>query len=277
MGVDGGGGDGECVGDDVGERGERDDDDPDAHTEASGHQEPATTHHHTFKGALDLRSLVGSLNYIALTSRPDIAEAVRYLASHVDNPTKAMWGVGRRILAYLKGTATLGILFGGEKSKNLLGFSDASWGSCVEGRKSVSGFLFKFGGGAVSWKSVRQRAVALSTAEAEYMALSDASREATWLRWLLEDMLGQPLPGPVPIMEDNQAAIQIAENPVHHDRSKHIDIRFHFTRDKIKDQTITVAYVHTSEQQADILTKALDPAPFKAARAMLGMGALTSA
>ncbi len=183
-------------------------------------------------------------------------------------------GVGHRILAYLKGTASLGILYGGQAPEGLLGYCDASWGSCVEERKSVSGYVFKFGGGAVSWKSVRQRSVALSTAEAEYMALSDACREATWLRWLVEDMLGHSLPGPVPIKEDNQAAIQIAENPVHHDRSKHIDIRYHFTRSKIKDGTVAITYVPTAEQQADILTKALDPTMFKAARAMLGMGAL---
>ena len=159
----------------------------------------------------------------------------------------------------------------------LIGYSDASWGNTPEERRSVSGFAFKYGPCLLTWKSSRQKSIALSTAEAEYMALSDAAREAIYMRWLLNSILGigdrdeldsQP---PVKIFEDNQAAIRMAINPTSHDRSKHIDIRYNYVRDKVLAGKLDIVYIPTKEQAADIFTKTLNPVMFKEARNLLGM------
>ena len=141
------------------------------------------------------------------------------------------------------------------------GYSDADWAAQVNDRRSTSGYVFFLGGGPVSWQSKTQKSVALSTAEAEYMALSDASKECIHLKALLSS-LGHTQDKPVIIYEDNQAAQKIAENPVLHDRTKHIDIRYHFVRELVEDLKISVVYIQTKEMVADLLTKAVSKATF---------------
>jgi len=123
----------------------------------------------------------------------------------------------------------------------------------------------------VAWKSKRQATTALSTTEAEYMASADATRQAVWLRQLLKD-LGQGLEGPLPILNDNNAAILLSKNPVNHDRSKHIDIRHHFLRDKVSDNAIDLSHVPTEDNLADILTKPLGTDTFTGLRDRIGVG-----
>ena len=138
---------------------------------------------------------------------------------------------------------------------NLTGFADADWGSDKSDRKSFTGFVFKFSSSAVSWKSCKQRTVALSTTEAEYMALSDATKEAIYLRNLLFELTGKL--NCVDIYNDNQSAQKLARNPIFHDRSKHIDIRYHFLRDALSENKINLKYLSTDEMVADIMTKSL--------------------
>ena len=140
-------------------------------------------------------------------------------------------------MRYLKGTSNFGLVYDPTNAKDLVGYSDADWAGDVNDRKSTSGYVFEICGGAVSWRSKKQSCVALSTAEAEYMALASATQEAIWMKHLTADLCTEILEKPVCIHEDNQSAICIAKNHQYHGRSKHIDIKFHFTRDKYYQDT----------------------------------------
>ena len=165
------------------------------------------------------------------------------------------------MLEYVKNTHHVGIRFtrpsGDIELEGILhGYSDADWAGQIEDRRFTSGYVFRIAGGPVSWQSKTQKSVALSTAEAEYMALSDAAKEAMHLRALMLS-LGLEVPGKTVIYEDNQAAIKIAENPVLHDRTKHIDIRYHFVRELVESLKIDVVYCSTLDMIADLMTKAV--------------------
>ncbi|CAF2066949.1 unnamed protein product [Rotaria magnacalcarata] len=144
---------------------------------------------------------------------------------------------------------------GKEDKVSLVGYADADWGG-AEDRKSTTGYLFLLNGSPISWTSKKQQTVALSSTEAEYIALAHATKEAIWLRKLLKD-LGQEQIGPTTIYEDNQSTIAIANNTINHQRTKHIDVQFHFIRDKIKSNEIAVKHTSTNEQLADAMTKPL--------------------
>jgi len=142
------------------------------------------------------------------------------------------------------------------KNHDLVGYSDADWAGDIDSRRSTTGYLFTIGGVPVSWKSKRQATVALSTAEAEYMALSAATQEVVWLRKFLKNFEIEQSEATV-IFEDNQGCIALAKNPVAHERTKHIDIRYHFIREQIEENTIDVKYLPTEEMLADLLTKGM--------------------
>ena len=165
--------------------------------------------------------------YLSVCSRPDIAFAVGSLARHSAKPGKSHWTAVKRVLRYLSGTINQGIIFRRSESASIVGYSDADWAGDRQDRKSTSGYLFQIAGGPISWRSKKQDTVALSTAEAEYVALSFASQETIWLRRLTSE-LNSPPDGPTTILEDNQSAIAMARNPQFHGRAKHIDIRHHF-------------------------------------------------
>ena len=152
----------------------------------------------------------------------------------------------------------------------LLGYTDANWAGDVDTRRSTSGYIFKIADGVVSWRSKKQSTVAKSTTEAEYVALSQATQEAIWLRRLLSD-LGCKADGPTLIKEDNQGAIQIARNPKFHNRTKHIDMTFHFIREKMASKDIKVEYCSTHDMIADIMTKALPKGRFEKLRSLLNV------
>ena len=152
----------------------------------------------------------------------------------------------------------------------LSGYSDADWAGDINDRKSTSGYLFMMSGAATSWKSRKQTCVALSTAEAEYVALAGATQEATWMRQLLEDLYHEQKE-PTVIREDNQAAIAIAQQPHSHSKMKHIDIRYHFVREKVQDNTIKLRYCPTNNMLADILTKGLTHDKFSRLRELSGV------
>ena len=151
-----------------------------------------------------------------------------------------------------------------------MGYSDADWAGDVQDRRSTSGNVFLLGGGAITWSSRKQSSVALSTVEAEYMALSVATQEAIWLRHLQEE-LGVTNTGPNLIYEDNQGAISMAKNPVFHKRTKHVQIRYHFMREAVEQGTITLEYCRTDEMLADSFTKALAHDQFEKLRAGIGL------
>ena len=219
---------------------------------------------------ISYQSIVGSLLYAAITTRPDIAQAVGVVSKFCANPTQSHLTAAKRILRYLKGTVNLGLSYKRCADGNLIGYSDADWAGDVDERHSTSGNVFLLAKGAVSWLSKKQATVALSTAEAEYVALSAATQEAIWLRRLLADV-GEPLEDPIVINEDNQGAIAIAKNPVGHARTKHIDMRYHFVREGVQNGAIILKYVASGDMIADILTKPLPKHPFEKFVIELGM------
>ena len=199
---------------------------------------------------------IGSLMYAAIGTRPDIAYSVQSLSQFTNRPGPEHWTAVKRVFRYLNGTQDLGITYKKMLKINLDGYTDADWGSNPVDRKSISGYTFLIGDGPITWTSKKQQTVALSSMEAEYMAASLATREAIWLRTLLKE-LGFELEGPTTLNTDNQSAIQFAKNSGFHARSKHIDIQYHFVREKIISNEITIPYCASEDNLADIFTKAL--------------------
>ena len=214
------------------------------------------------------QSVVGSLMYLATCTRPDIAYAVGMLARFSSKPNQSHWTAVKRVLRYLKGTIDIGILYRGDAG--VLGYSDADYAGDADDRKSTSGYLFLIAGGPVSWRSRKQSTVALSTAEAEYIALSTAAQECVWFKKLLSELADQP-DGPVTILEDNQSSIAMAKNPKFHGRAKHIDVKHHFIREQVTNGLVELRYCPTNEMFADILTKGLSLQQFASLREKAGL------
>lgn len=192
--------------------------------------------------------------YLAVMTRPDISYSVSYLSQYNDCFDTSHWKSAKRILRYLQHTKNFCLKYK-KGSSQLLGFVDADWGSNVIDRRSYTGFCFKYSDCVVSWESTKQKTVALSTTEAEYMALSEASKEAVHLRNLLGEMKGSF--DCVLLYCDNQSSIKLSNNPVYHKRTKHIDVRHHYVREVIANKFIDLKYIKTNEMVADVLTKAL--------------------
>ncbi len=214
------------------------------------------------------RSSTGSLMYLSVCTRPDIAQSVGVLGRFMQEPTDRHMTAAKHVLRYLAGTKEMGILFGaGERGISV--YSDADWGGELDTRRSTTGYVVVMDGAAVAWSSHLQRTVAVSTQEAEYQALAAAARMALSVRKILADFgIGVQT---VKILSDNQAALCLAENPMVQARSKHIDIQHHFVRDRISRNEISVSYISTSLMIADVLTKALDPARVKVCREGMGL------
>ena len=206
---------------------------------------------------LQYQSAVGSLMHCMLGTRPDIAYAVSMVSKYCINPNSDHWMAVKRIFRYLAGTGGLGITYGIRGGCE--GFCDSDWGGSEDWR-STSGYVFLLNGGAISWASRKQSVVALSSTEAEYMEITQAVKEVHWLRTLFIE-LGTPRHAKEisMIFSDNQGAIALSRNPGYHDRSKHIDIQFHFIRQHVDPEngTINLLYCPTGEMVADILTKGL--------------------
>jgi hypothetical protein len=202
------------------------------------------------------RSAVGSVMYAMVCTRPDIAAAVGEVCRYMQNPGPQHWTAVKRIIRYLKGTQHLPLTLKADSEIDLLGFSDSDWASNVDNRRSTTGFIFKLFGCTISWASILQVTVALSSTEAEYMAVATAARECTWLQHLLQELeLPFEITFPTVIFEDNMGAISLAKNPVGHSRNKHIEVRHHFIREKVQALHILLEYLNTKEMEADILTK----------------------
>ena len=177
------------------------------------------------------RTLVGSLIYLTLT-RPDISYAVGVISRYMQNPKKPHLEVARRILRYVKSTLGYGLLYKKGGDCKLAGFCDADYAGDYDTRHSTTGYVFILGSGAISWCSKRQPIVSLSTTEAEYRAATMAAQESTWLMQLLKD-LHQPTKYAPPLYCDNLLAVRLAENPIFHARTKHVEVHYHFIKEKV--------------------------------------------
>ncbi len=217
------------------------------------------------------RKLVGMLLYLTVGSRPDIASAVNVLSRFVTCYDKSHWKALKRVVRYLQGTDRMGVTYDATKAgaDGLVGYGDADWGSDVEDCRSICGYVFYYGGGPVSWKTRKQATVALSTTEAEYLSATEATKQALHHRVLLGEMGVLNERDPTLIWSDNQGCIALSENPVHHDRTKHFDIRHHFVREKVTSGDILLKYIPTGEMIADVLTKPLTRQPFEVFRSLM--------
>ncbi|KAE9338779.1 hypothetical protein PF008_g11896 [Phytophthora fragariae] len=205
------------------------------------------------------RELVGTLLYVANATRPDICVAVGILSQHLEDPREMHWKEAVLVLRYLKGTLSTGVKYCRGTQLRLLAFSDANWGSDLSTCRSTSGVLLQLCGGPIVFKAKKQATVALSSAEAEYMALAVTVQEVLWVRQLLKEMaIG--IGCATDIFIDNKAAISMASNSGYTPRAPHIDLRVHFVRDHIENGAIKVQHVRSAQQLADYITKPL-PTP----------------
>ena len=212
---------------------------------------------------------IGCLIYAATATRPDISSAVGILSRFNSRPGEKHWQGVKRILRYLKGTLNHGLLFTANGSNPVSsGYSDADWGGILDTRRSTSAYVFQIQSNTVSWRSNRKKCVSKSTTEAEYIALSMASQEMIWLRRLLTD-IGFKHDKPSIIFEDNQGAIVLSRNPKLNSRTKHIDISYHFIREQVNRNIVSVKYCPSESMLPDIMTKALPKTTFEKFRDML--------
>ena len=215
------------------------------------------------------KSLMGCLRYLTCT-RPDILFGVGLVSRFMETPRTSHLKAARRILSYIKGTVDHGLFYSQNHNLELVGFSDSDWAGSREDRRSTTGFVFYLGDAAFTWSSKKQSIVALSTCEAEYIAAAACVCHAIWLRRLLERMTLKQEEA-TKIYIDNKSAIALAKNPVHHERSKHIDTRFHFIREHVKMKEVELHHKCSSDQVADIFTKALKTDAFQKLRKKLGV------
>ncbi|PIL27392.1 hypothetical protein GSI_10540 [Ganoderma sinense ZZ0214-1] len=215
------------------------------------------------------QKVIGSLLYLMLGTRPDLAFAVTKLAQHAANPTEDHLSKALHICRYLVGTKNYALVYNGDSQLGLIAGTDSDWASDPYTRRSQTGFMLKLANCAFSWVSRAQKTIALSSTEAEYMAMSDCSRQVVWVHNLLAE-LGYYI-GRVPLSGDNQGSIHIGQNPVTESRSKHIDIRYHYVRE-VYDRGITdIFYVEGTNNPADIFTKNLGTVKFHHFRPYLGL------
>jgi hypothetical protein len=203
------------------------------------------------------RELVGSWMYLMVCTRPDIAFAISQLSRYNSNHGLEHWNALVHVVRYVKGTKGLGITYKGGCLLYPSIFSDASFASDVDSKKSVSAYISYVGGGPVSWKSKVQSTTALSSCESEYIALCAAAQEAVHLKGLFLELVPEVAGTPVVIYEDNMSTIQISKNPVLHERQKHVEVKYHYVRECVVEQRIQVNYLGTRFMLADLLTKAV--------------------
>ena len=207
------------------------------------------------------REAVGSLMHLMVCTRPDIAYSVGVVSRFLENPGPKHWEAVERILQYIKLTRNYGLVY--EKCESvhgvlgdLHGFCDADWAGDRDDYRSTAGWVFLMSGAAISWSSKKIATPSQSTCDAEYVAQGRASQEQVWLRQLMEELHVAPV-GPISLYSDSQSAINLAHNPIFHEKSKAVALKYHLTRHLIDEGQLSLEYIPTESQVADCLTKAL--------------------
>jgi hypothetical protein len=235
------------------------------------------------------QTLIGKLLYLSILTRPDISFALGRLSQYLSDPAEFHMSALKRVLKYLRSTIDYGITFGGKNPEGLIGYSDSDFASDRTDRLSVLGNVFMLGNGPISWISKKQKSVATSTMDAEYMAMCAASKQSQWLALVLREMGAADLVGqhdfkptvkektkfmigsPVLIRGDNQAALGLVRDAQISERSKHIDVAYHYQRDLMKKDRLKVEFVRTADMVADGMTKPLAKVSFTRFLALLRM------
>ncbi|KAH9804147.1 hypothetical protein KPL71_002018 [Citrus sinensis] len=244
------------------------------HFKLSKQQEPSDDAETEYMKKIPYSSVVGSIMYAMVCSRPDIAYGVGVVSRFMGNPGKMHWSAAKWILRYLCGSSDSGILFSRDNkvTSKVIGYVDSDFAGDLDKRRSTTGFVFTMCGGAVSWKASLQSVVALSTTEAEYIALTEAVKEAKWIRGIISEMgLTQDT---IPICCDSSSAIQLSKNSKYHERTKHVDVRLHFIREEIERGVVDVVKISTEVNPADALTKPIPTVKFRNSLSLIGVTSL---
>ena len=214
---------------------------------------------------------LGCLMYIMVSTRPDLAHSLSILSRFMANPGMEHWKALKWLLRYLKGTWNHGLVY--EKTKqevHLTGFVDADYASNKDNRRSTTAYMFMLNDSCICWKAQLQSVVALSTTEAEFMATTEAFKEAVWLQGILQEL--RQMRDKTTIFSDSQSSIHLCKNPVYHEKSKHIDIRLYWIREKIEEGTIKLEKISTDDNPADMGTKVLSVSKFRHCLNLLNLG-----
>jgi histone deacetylase 1/2 len=187
-------------------------------------------------------------------TRPDISFAVNKVCQFLSQPTEVHWEAVKRILRYVKGTLHTGLHIRKSPLHGVSIFTDADWAGCVDDRRSTSGFAVFVGPNLISWSSKKQPTVSRSSTEAEYKALANGTAEAMWISYLLKELGVIQQRAPI-LWCDNLGATYLTANPVFHARTKHIEIDFHFVRERVAEGALDVRFISTHDQLADVFTK----------------------
>lgn len=206
------------------------------------------------------REMIGGLLYLSNKTRPDIGFAVGFVSRYMDNPTRGDVNNVKHILKYLKGNHNYAIKFKNHKVDDLTAYSDADYAGDLDSRKSTSGYLIFYNEGLINWKSNKQKYTATSSCESEYVSAAECVKELIYIKNLLEELRSDDVN--ITLKVDNKSAIDLAKNGILNKRSKHIDVRYHFIHEKIKNGTIKIEHCKSTDNLADILTKPLDSVKF---------------
>ncbi|GJW93969.1 hypothetical protein Tco_0173641 [Tanacetum coccineum] len=238
------------------------------HFKLSKKQAPKTEASRRRMAKVPYASAVGSVMYAMVCTRPDIAHAVGVVSRFMSNPGREHWEAVKWLLRYLKGTSKATLCFS-RKEVVLEGFSDSDYGGCLDSGKSTTGYVFTVGGTTVSWMSRIQKCVAMSTTEAEYMAIAEAGKELVWLKNFLEEL--DRAQTECRLFCDNQSAIHLAKNPMFHGRTKHIKIRYHYIRELVSEGTLYLKKILGAKNPANMLTKVVTTEKLKLCAASTGL------
>ncbi|KAM6543936.1 hypothetical protein CsatB_008383 [Cannabis sativa] len=224
-------------------------------------QSPSTEEEINLMEKIPYTSIVGSIMYLMVCTRPDLCYSVSRVSKFMGKPGPEHWNATKWILRYLRGTMDVGLIYGkGSEHTNVVGYVDSDYAGDLDTRKSQTGYAFQLNQCTISWKSNLQSVVALSTTEAEYIACTEAVKEALWLKGITREMgIDQRS---IQVMCDSQSALHLSKNQVFHERTKHIDIRLHFIRDILASDRVKLIKVSTDDNDADMLTKSLSATKF---------------
>ena len=239
-----------------------------SHFKLSSDLSPRTNEEKKYMSRVPYANAVGNLMYAMVSTRPDISHAVGVVSRFMANPGEEHWRAVKWVLRYLRGTSDHCISFDGHEG-TVCGYVDVDYAGDLDKRRSTTGYVFTLAGGVISWMSKLQETVALSTTEAEYIAASDACKEAIWLKGLLDE-IGRTQEK-VNVFCDSQSAIHLATNPAYHSKTKHIDVRYHFVRHVIEGGKVVLKKVRTQENHADIFTKPVTVEKLRWCLASLGL------
>lgn len=218
----------------------------------------------------NFRRIVGSLNYLSTMTQLNITYAVSHLSQHLNKPGIKHWEAVMQVLRYLKGTKGLSLHCKAHHLRNCMttidAFVDADWANCADTRGSITGFVIMVDNNFITWRRRKQLTISLLTAQAKYQAFRESIKEILWMKNLTEETLGEgALKSPINLYKDNKWAIDLSNNNANNagSKTKHIDLKFHFVKECVKNQLIKINHINSRNQTADFLTKEIGRTPLK--------------